>query len=66
MRDETYALEPSATEAAPPFTCSYVPARRSAFWRIREGNGRAIGSAQTRAGARAGVRALYQSMQGAA
>lgn len=66
MRNATFSLEPGAELARPPFRYDYVPARRSAFWRVREESGRAIGQALTRNGARAAVRHLYQLVGGAA
>ncbi|MDP1873613.1 hypothetical protein [Phenylobacterium sp.] len=59
MRDESFTLTRAAGDARPPFTRQYIVGRRTAFWRIREASGRAVGMAPTRAGARAAVRALY-------
>lgn len=60
MRNETFELWPAAQAATPPFSYQPIMSRRLSFWRVREANGRAVGQAKTRAGARAAVRALYE------
>jgi hypothetical protein len=59
VRDVSFELWPAADAASPPFRYDPIMSRRVAFWRVREANGRAIGQARTRAGARAAVLALY-------
>ena len=66
MKDTTFTLAPTAAAACPPYTYGFVPRLpRKACWRVRDGQGRAIGEAHTRAGARAAVRDLYQRRQDA-
>lgn len=60
MKDETFTLEPAAETSLPPYAYDLtVTGSRQAFWNVREGNGRRVGRANTRAGARAAILALY-------
>lgn len=62
MRDERYFLDGAANTAAPPFNYFFVARPWPAHgWSLRDGRNRQVGTAPTRAGARAGVRALYAS-----
>jgi hypothetical protein len=61
LRNTSYELWPAAEGAQPPFAATPVMSRWVSFWRVLAGDGRAIGEAKTRAGARAAVRALYDA-----
>jgi hypothetical protein len=61
VKDFSFILYPEAASARPPF--AYELAAISALdprrWRIQDSRGDVVGHAPTRAGARAGVSALY-------
>lgn len=61
MRDAGFILEPAAETAQPPFSYTFsLPRHRAFCWYVRERDGRAIARANTRAGARAAIKALYR------
>lgn len=65
MRDYSYVLDAEAAGSArPPFRYAELFRRRPPYWTIRDGRNHQVGLANTRAGARLAVRALYATTGG--